>query len=219
MPPQRIQLTQPSDSAPIERRGFLVKAAAALAGLAFLGHARKSEAATLSAQPYVGEIMLFAGNFAPRGWALCDGQLLSISTDTALFSLLGTYYGGNGVSTFALPDLRGRAPVHFGQGVGLSNYVQGQFGGEENHLLLPTEMPAHSHTAFGDSSNGTSEAPANLLPARNPAGIPTFGATPSAALSAVHIAQAGSSQPHSNLPPYLVINYCIALQGVYPSRA
>lgn len=219
MPAQRIQLTPPPESAPIERRGFLLKAAAALAGLAFLGQARKSEAATLSSQPFVGEIMLFAGNFAPLGWAFCNGQLLAISTNTALFSILGTTYGGNGTTTFALPDLRGRAPVSFGQGSGLSNYVQGQMAGEEGHVLGQPDMPAHSHTAYADSSNGTSENPANLLPARNPAGIPMFGATPAAALATAHIATSGASQPHNNMQPYLVINYCIALQGVFPSRA
>jgi microcystin-dependent protein len=219
MSAQRIQLTPPPEPAPIERRGFLLKAAAALAGLAFLGQGRKSEAATLSSQPYIGEIMLFAGNFAPVGWALCNGQLLAISTNTALFSILGTTYGGNGMQTFGLPDLRGRAPVSFGQGAGLSNYTLGQVAGEEYHVLAPGEMPAHSHTAYADSANGTSENPASLLPARNPAGIPTFGATPATTLAATHIAPAGSSQPHNNLPPYLVINYCIALQGVFPPRA
>jgi len=218
MPVQRMQLTPLPDPAPIERRGFLTKVGAALAGLALLGRARQAEAATNAATPFIGEIMVFAGNFAPRGWATCDGQLLPISQNTALFSLLGTQYGGNGVSTFGLPDLRGRAPVHFGQGPGLANYFQGQAGGEEIHTLQQAEMPSHSHTAYGDSSNGSSDVPANLLPARNPAGVPAFGATASAVLAATHIAQAGSSQPHNNMPPYLVINYCIALQGVFPSR-
>ena len=219
MSEQRIRLTPPPEPAPIERRGFLLKAAAALAGLAFLGHARRSEAATQSSQPFIGEIMLFAGNFAPRGWATCDGQLLAINTNTALFSILGTMYGGNGVSTFGLPDLRGRAPVHFGQGAGLSSYVQGQVAGEEGHVLQQAEMPAHSHTAYSDLANGTSEVPTNLLPARNPAGIPTFGATPGTTLAAGHIAATGSGLAHNNMPPFLVINYCIALQGVFPSRA
>jgi microcystin-dependent protein len=213
MPVQRMQITPPSDPAPIERRGFLAKVGAAIAGLALLGRARQADAATQGLDPFIGEIMLFAGNFAPNGWALCNGQLLAINTNTALFSLLGTYYGGNGTTNFGLPDLRGRAPVHVGP-----NYVQGQVGGEENHTLLQTEMPAHTHTAFCDSSNGSSDTPANLLPARNPAGIPAFGTTASAVLAPGHIAVVGSSQPHNNMPPYLVINYCIALQGVFPSR-
>lgn len=218
MPVQRLHPSPQAKSAPIERRGFLVKLGAAIAGLALLGRARRAEASTDSLQPFVGEIMLFAGNFAPVGWALCNGQLLPISQNTALFSLLGTNYGGNGVSTFGLPDLRGRAPVHFGQGPGLSNYLVGQIGGEEAHVLVQGEMPAHSHTAYGDAANGTSDTPTNLLPARNPAGIPTYGATPSTPMALSHIAAAGQNQPHANMQPFLAINYCIALSGVYPSR-
>jgi microcystin-dependent protein len=219
MPAQRTSSVTSPDPAPLERRGFLTKLGAAVAGLALLGRARKAEAATNSSAPFIGEIMLFAGNFAPTGWALCNGQLLAISSNTALFSLLGTQYGGNGVSTFGLPDLRGRAPVHFGQGPGLANYSQGQVGGEEGHTLAPAEMPSHTHTAYGDSSNGSSDVPTGLLPARNAAGIPSFGATASATLSGTYIAPAGSNQPHNNMPPFLVMNYCIALQGVFPPRS
>jgi microcystin-dependent protein len=218
MPMQRMQIIPPADPAPIERRGFLTKVGAAIAGLALLGRARPAEAATQAYEPFIGEIMLFAGNFAPRNWALCNGQLLPISQNTALFSLLGTTYGGNGTVTFGLPDLRGRAPVHFGQGPGLSNYTQGQLGGEEIHTLQQTEMPAHTHTAYADPANGSSEAPGNLLPARNPAGIPVYGAAAAASLASTHISPAGSSQPHNNMPPYLVVNYCIALTGIFPSR-
>jgi microcystin-dependent protein len=219
MPAQRMRFMPPSDPAPIARRGFLAKVGAAIAGIALLGKVRRADAATQSSQPFLGEVMLFAGNFAPVGWAFCNGQLLPISQNTALFSLLGTMYGGNGISTFALPDLRGRAPMHFGQGPGLSNYVEGQAGGEEVHTLATAEMPAHSHAAYGDAANGVSDVPTNQLPARNPAGIPAYGAAATAQLASNHIAAAGSSSPHNNLQPFLVINYCIALQGIYPSRS
>src|SRR5215213_5859350 len=111
------------------------------------------------ADPYIGEIRMFAGNFAPRGWALCNGQLLSISQNTALFSLLGTMYGGNGQTTFALPDLRGRVPLHFGQGPGLSNYVEGEVGGTETVTLTTGEMPSHNHGANGNQAPGNSPSP------------------------------------------------------------
>lgn len=218
MPMQRPRLGPQAPSVPLPRRGFLAKAGAALAGLALLGRARRAEAATDGLNPFIGEIMMFAGNFAPTGWALCNGQLLSIAQNTALFSLLGTTYGGNGQTTFALPDLRGRAPIHFGQGPGLSNYSQGQLAGEENHTLLATEMPTHTHVARADAANGTSDTPTGMFPARTPGGTPAYGAGSAAQLASTFLATTGGSQPHNNMQPYLVINYCIALTGVFPSR-
>ena len=218
MPMPRPRLGPTIPTVPLPRRGFLAKAGAALAGLALLGRARRAEAATDAISPFVGEIMLFAGNFAPNGWALCNGQLLPINQNQALFSLLGTTSGGNGTTTFGLPDLRGRAPIHFGQGPGLSSYSQGQVAGVEAHTLLATEMPAHTHVARADAANGTSDTPTGLLPARNPAGIPTHGAGTGAQLASTFLATTGGSQPHNNMQPYLVISYCIALTGVYPSR-
>ena len=218
MPMPRPRLGPQGPTAPLPRRSFLAKAGAVIAGLALLGRARRAEAATEALNPFVGEIMMFAGNFAPVGWGLCNGQLLAIAQNQALFSLLGTTYGGNGQTTFALPDLRGRAPIHFGQGPGLSNYPQGQVAGEENHTLIATEMPTHTHVAHGDPANGTSDTPTGLLPARNPGGTPAYGAAASAQLAGTYLATAGGSQPHNNMQPYLVLNYCIALTGVFPSR-
>lgn len=220
MPVQRPRLgSSPAPTEPLERRHFLTRVGAAVAGFAVLGRPRPAEAGTAAVDPFVGELMIFAGNFAPRGWAFCDGQLLPIAQNTALFSLLGTMYGGNGQTTFGLPDLRGRAPIHVGQGPGLSNFTQGELGGEENHTLTAAEMPAHTHTAYADATNGTVDSPVNALPARNPASIPAYGAGASATLAANHVGTAGGSQAHNNMPPYLVLNYCIALQGVFPSRS
>jgi len=208
-----------STATPLPRRGFLGKVVALVAGGALFGRVKTARAATQGAEPFLGEIMLWAGNFAPQGWAFCDGQILSIAQNTALFSLLGTNYGGNGQTTFALPDLRGRAPIHMGQGPGLPPYTLGQVGGEPSHTLAAQEMPQHTHTARADSANGTSDTPTGLVPSRNPAGIPAYGSGLAATLAAGAIDIAGGSQPHNNMPPYLTLNYCIALQGIFPSRS
>jgi microcystin-dependent protein len=169
-------------------------------------------------EPFIGQIILFAGNFPPKGYATCDGQLLSIAQNTALFSILGTTYGGNGISNFALPDLRGRAPIHMGQSPGFSSYVLGQTGGEENHTLIAQEMPQHNHTV----SVGVSSEPAGQTnPNAQVPGGGQFYAPPSevnGALGGVACSQTGGGLPHNNMQPYLVVNYCIALQGVFPSR-
>ena len=159
---------------------------------------------------FVGEISLTAFNFAPKGWAFCNGQLMSISQNTALFSLLGTYYGGDGRSTFALPNLQGQAVVGQGQGPGLSDHFIGETGGEESVTLLTSEMPSHTHTtqAAGDQ---TSVRPAGLAPA--PGG---YYGTPNAATMFTN--PTGGSMPHNNMQPYLVLNYIIALQGIFPPR-
>ncbi len=173
-------------------------------------------------EPFLGQIMIFGGNFAPRGWAFCNGQLLPIAQNTALFSLLGTTYGGNGQSTFALPDLRGRAPIHFGQGPGLSNYVLGQLGGAESVTLSVAQMPAHTHVLSVSTSNGNDPSPAAKVLAKaydsntlNNINTYSNGA-PDAALNG--LAATGNGGSHENRPPYLAVNYIIALQGIYPSR-
>ena len=203
----------------IERRGLLKKALAVVAGGVALGTVfGRAEAETASVDPYLGEIMLFAGSYIPRGWAACNGQLLSIVQNQALFGLLGTRYGGNGVTTFALPDLRGRVPIHAGQGVGLSDRQVGESGGEEFHVLTSAELPAHTHPAFAHDGMGTSASPAGLLPAQDPSGVPHYGSGADAVLAANAVGAAGGDQPHNNMQPYLVITYCISLQGPYPPQ-
>lgn len=159
------------------------------------------------ATPFIGQITLFAGNFAPRGWAFCQGQLLSIAQNTALFSILGTTYGGDGQTTFALPDLRGRVPLQQGQGPGLQSYVLGQKAGTETVTLTVNEMPAHNH-----SITVTAVPPGGTIPAVDGQLTPT----PLNAFEASGMT--GGSQPHNNLQPYLALNYIIALQGIFPSR-
>jgi microcystin-dependent protein len=166
------------------------------------------------ASPFLGQIQIFGFNFAPRGWAFCNGQLLSISQNTALFSLLGTTYGGNGQTTFALPNLQGRVPMHVGQGPGLTNRTQGEVAGTETHTLNANEMPVHTHTARASSGDASDTTPVgNVL-----AGGGAYAAAPNQAMNALAITTAGGSQPHNNLQPYLVLNFCIALQGIFPSR-
>jgi len=168
---------------------------------------------------YLGEIRMFAGNFAPQGWALCNGQILPISQNTALFSLIGTYYGGDGVQTFALPNLQSRVPVHQGQGPGLSPYVIGQAGGNENVTLTLAQMPQHNHTMGTLSAPGTASRPNTQLLAQPTSGN-LYGPAPSdgSALNQAAISSAGSSQPHTNIQPYLAVTFIIALVGIYPSR-
>ena len=156
--------------------------------------------------------------FPPKGWADCNGQLLSIAQNQALFSLLGTTYGGNGQTTFALPDLRGRAPIHFGQGPGTSQYDLGQMGGTETVTLQVGEMPAHTHALRVDNANGTTAAANGAYLARDPAGTPAYGNGSAGALANAAVATVGASQPHNNLPPYTTIRYCIALIGIYPQQ-
>jgi len=175
------------------------------------------------AEAFLGEIRIFAGNYTPAGWALCEGQLLPIAQNTALFSILGTMYGGDGKTNFALPDLRGRVVVAFGQGPGLSPYQQGQVGGAESEKLTAAQMPAHSH-AVGATEAATTNDPKGAVPAKAVgAGVTSaphiYGAAPSGtAMNASMIGASGGGQPVSVMQPYLVINYIIALQGIYPSR-
>jgi microcystin-dependent protein len=169
------------------------------------------------ADPFVAEIRIFPFNFAPKGWAWCDGQLLPLSQNTALFSLLGTTYGGNGKSNFALPDLQGRAPMHPGQGPGLSLHDLGEVGGSETVTLLESEIPAHSHTLRGDEDDGTFKTPQGMLVAGGNQMYLTNTA-PNAIMAPEALAPAGGDQPHNNLQPYLTFYFNIALQGVFPPR-
>jgi len=174
--------------------------------------------------PFVAEIRMFAGNFAPTGWAFCNGQLLPISQNTALFSLLGTTYGGDGKSTFALPNLQGAAPMQPGQGQGLSLRDLGEMGGEAAVTLISTEMPQHTHTVAVAETTGDVNDPTNALLAEAGKGrvldrLYGDAASPNTAMSATAFDTAGGNQPHNNMPPYLTLTFIIALQGIFPPRS
>jgi microcystin-dependent protein len=174
-------------------------------------------------QPFLGEIKMFGGNFAPRNYALCNGQVMSIAQNTALFSILGTTYGGNGVQTFALPNMQGRVPMHWGSGAGLSTYVVGESGGTENVTLLQTQMPSHTHLVNATTAAGIASSPASALlasPSDSQGGQVTEYATgnPNTTLAPTSIAATGGSQPHANIQPFLCVSFIIALQGIFPSR-
>ncbi|MBS1858600.1 MAG: phage tail protein [Acidobacteria bacterium] len=174
------------------------------------------------ANPFVGEIRMFAGNFAPRGWALCNGQLLSIASNSALFSLLGTFYGGNGTSNFALPNLQGMAAMNQGQGPGLTNRVLGETGGVSAVTLLSNQVPAHNHTFnCATGSKGDSSTVAGNFNADEGAGTTAIYATASdgTTMNPLMVQPLPASQPHENMQPYQCLNFIIALQGVYPARS
>lgn len=173
-------------------------------------------------EPFIGEIQIFGFNFAPRSWALCNGALLSISQNTALFSLLGTNYGGNGTTNFALPDFQGRASCNQGQGPGLTERVVGESFGSTSVTLLQNEMPGHQHgvVAFAQtdsSKRASSPSPGNGLFGLGNSGAYAPGTSPTQAFSPVVIGPTGGTEPHDNTQPYLAMNFCIALQGIYPS--
>ncbi|MCE7073049.1 MULTISPECIES: phage tail protein [Dyadobacter] len=170
------------------------------------------------ADPFVAEIRMVPFNFSPKGWAWCDGQYLPISQNTALFSLLGTTYGGDGKSNFALPDLQGRAPMHPGQGPGLSLHDLGESGGSETVTLLESEIPMHGHTVNITPQPGEISDPSGHTIARSVNGAVFLGGSPNGYMSASSIGEAGGSQPHNNMQPYLTTYFCIALQGVFPPR-
>jgi microcystin-dependent protein len=171
--------------------------------------------------PLLGTIMMFASNFAPVGWAMCNGQLLSIAQWTAVFSILGTTYGGDGVATFALPDLRGRVPIGQGQGIGLANYVLGQTGGLESVILNQSQLPAHTHGVNVYGSAGTETSPAGNLPAATPLTStvkPYSSQAPTATMNSAMIASVGNGAGVSVLQPFVTVTYIIALEGIFPSR-
>ena len=161
--------------------------------------------------PFLGEVKIFTFNFAPKGWAFCNGQLLPINQNQALFALLGTTYGGNGQTTFALPNLQGRVPFHFG-----NFHSLGEVGGETAHTLSLSELPAHAHTPVGSSSGPSAASPAGNLWAASSGG--GYEASANTSLNPASITSTGGSQPHDNMSPYLVLNFCVALQGIFPSQ-
>lgn len=162
-------------------------------------------------EPFLGEIRIFSFGFAPRGWAACNGQIMSIPQNSALYSLLGIMYGGNGTTTFGLPNLQGRAPFHIGAG-----YPQGQSGGEAAHTLINAEMPGHTHTPVGSTAAANQASPVNNYWATGT--YSAYAAQRSETMSPTAIVNAGGSQSHDNMSPYLALNFCIALMGIYPSR-
>ena len=172
---------------------------------------------------FIAEIRIFAGNFAPTGWAFCNGQLLPISQNTALFSLLGTTYGGDGQSNFALPNLQGKAPLQQGMGPGLAGYALGQTAGSANVTLTQTELPSHTHPiasndGIGDVDNPVGNVWATAHSGKTPLPLYSANTTNPPAMSPQAVASAGGGLPHNNLPPYLVLNFIIALQGIFPPR-
>jgi microcystin-dependent protein len=180
-------------------------------------HATPKE--TTVPEPFLGEIRMFGFNFPPQGWASCDGQTLPISQNTALFSLLGTTYGGDGTTTFALPDLQSRVAIHPGQGIGLSACTAGQAGGTENVTLLPAQMPTHTHSVHANNSLAEAHRPAGRVLARAGTDIYAAGPDGSTVMDARMLGDAGGNDPHQNIQPYLVLNFCIALQGIFPARS
>ena len=164
------------------------------------------------AQPYVGEIRMFAGNFAPAGWMFCEGQLLPISENETLFQLIGTTYGGDGESTFALPDLRGRVPIHMGNG-----FILAETGGAEEITLTVQQIPIHSHAYLGTSTNSNDANAINNVVAQATAGFPYLNAPPTLAMAPGSVGPTGGSQPHTNFQPYLCIDFIISLFGIFPS--
>lgn len=208
------------------RRGFLkdltkwIGGAAALGAAANVFTSNKVNADTNTAEePYLSEIMLVGFNFAPRGWAFCDGQILPINQNQSLYSLLGTTFGGDGRTSFALPDLRGRVSVHPGQGAGLPNYVLGQKGGENNVTLNVNEIPSHSHTLNVNSAEGNTHDPNGKFLASNSEGVKHYSDESSSHTAHDNsIQNSAGNQGHTNMQPYLGINHCIAITGLFPSR-
>ena len=176
--------------------------------------------------PFIAEIRMFAGNFAPRGWAFCNGQLMAISQNTALFALLGTTYGGDGKSTFALPNMLDNAPMQPGQGQGLSLRDLGEMSGAESVTLLTSEIPIHTHNVQATTTNGNTDQPAGAALARgnfsfqgNSGAVPMyFNGAPDTNMAFQAISPSGGGLPHNNMQPYLTLNFCIALQGIFPAR-
>jgi microcystin-dependent protein len=168
-------------------------------------------------EPFLAEVRMVGFNFAPRGWGFCDGQILPINQNQSLYSLLGTTYGGDGRTSFALPDLRGRTPIHVGRSDGGTHHVEGQKSGEETHTLSVNEMPQHRHYVQADSASGTTRSPAGHVLGGFPGGYADYSSN-SVTLRSGTLTNVGGSQAHENMQPYLAVNFCIALQGLFPSR-
>lgn len=213
-----------------ERRGFIkIILGSIFAGTIFSGEnisasgkwesvnsqSRYSPASMDSA--YMGDIIMVAFDWAPRHWLKCDGQILAINVNQALFSLLGTTYGGNGIQNFALPNLQGKSPMHFGQGPGLSNRTLGEISGEVSHTLIINEMPVHNHDMGYSGNYGTSENPVGLVPAKNTAAVPQYSTVNNSLMA--YTGASGGSQPHNNMPPYIVTNFIICTAGLFPPRS
>jgi len=173
------------------------------------------------AQPFLGQLLLVPYNFAPINWQMCNGQVLPIAQNVALFSLLGTTFGGDGTTTYSLPDLRGRVPIHMGQGLGLSPYVLGETLGVESVTLLTEQIPAHSHSVNASANKGNKASPIGSYPASDAAGVTAEynSGTPTGVMNAGMIASTGDSQPHENRQPVLVLTWIIAMDGIFPSRS
>jgi microcystin-dependent protein len=169
------------------------------------------------AQPFIGQVKMFGGNFAPIGYAFCNGQLLAIAQNDALFALIGTTYGGDGQTTFALPDLRGRIPLHQGQGAGLSNRVIGEMGGSETVTLTTSQLPSHTHAAIGQSASGNQSSPAGGVWAASSLNEYSNAAA-NTSMNANAVGANSGGQPHDNVMPFLCVNFIIALVGIFPSR-
>ena len=201
----------------LPRRTFLARAAAALGVGTLVARPRRAGAAPQDAEPFLGEIRLFAGTFAPSGWMICDGRVLPIGGNTALFSILLTRFGGDGVSTFAIPDLRGRVPIGAGQGPGLTLRGVGDSLGTETHALTLAQLPFHTHAWRAHAGNGSTDVPTGGVLARSAAAIPQFAAAADVDLAAAAIASTGGGAAHQNLQPSLTLTYIMAGFGVYPS--
>ncbi len=225
--------TQRTDQPSHERRGFLRRSVGILASMAFTSSflrervfAQAGETAKPvnkpqsieESEPYLGQIAIMAFGFAPKGWLKCDGSLLSIQQNNALFALLGTTYGGNGTTTFALPDFRGRVPVGYGSNILGRTVDLGESGGETTHTLALGEMPVHAHTLAVNAGPGNSSNPAGAYPAASPEGTKQFSSTPTTFAPDQSIGATGSSTPHNNMQPYLALTVIIATQGIFPSR-
>ena len=169
-------------------------------------------------EPFLGEIRMFSFNFAPQGWAPCDGRLLPINQNQALFALLGNMYGGNGTTTFALPNLQSRVPINYGHGAGLSSYVVGQAGGAETVKLSAAQMPAHTHPVKANGGAADSKMPGGRALGRSDSRAYAAAPDASTVMNANMLGAAGAGQPHANMQPYLAVNFCIAMVGIFPAR-
>lgn len=217
------QIPEQSEEKNSTRRGFLSKLAMSLAGISFLAPFIKGEESkqhgvtkTMGDGDYIGEIMMVAFDYAPMNYLPCDGRTLNIASYNALYALIGTRFGGNGTTTFNLPDLRGRIAVGMGQGTGLTNRIIGAVGGAETHLLSANEMPVHTHSLPVNTGVGNTDIPNGTFLARNSEGVKQYSNTPSTSYGI--LSNAGNGQSHNNMPPFVTMNFVICYNGIYPTR-